>query len=163
MLQSAPVAALYDLMLMLDPNATDERRAEILQEVQSMIEADGKLVGVHDWGSRRMAFEIDHRGEAAYHLFQLEASPELLQRLDRGLKIADGVLRFRTIRLKPGAPLPPRPRADSPRGRDETAGAPVAARAAADAPAPADAPAADDTPAPVDAPAAADAPAADES
>ena len=125
--------ALYDLMLMLDPNATDERRAEILESVQSSIEADGKLVGVHDWGSRRMAFEIDHRGEAAYHLFQFEAEPELLERLNRSLRIADGVLRFRTIRLKPGSPPPARPRPDAARGREEP-GASVAARAAADAP-----------------------------
>lgn len=126
--------ALYDLMLMLDPNATDERRAEILRNAQSAIEAGGELVGVHDWGMRAMTFEIDHRGEAAYHLFQFNADPPLLEQLDRTLKITDGVLRFRIIRLKPGSPPPPRPRADTPRSREESG--PVAARAAADAPAP---------------------------
>jgi hypothetical protein len=51
------------------------------------------------------------------------------------LRIADGVLRFRTIRLKPGSPPPPRPRAEPPRQREETPEGKVAARAAADAPA----------------------------
>ena len=72
---------LYDLMLMLDPQAPDGRHDQILGEVKSMIETDGTLVGQHDWGMRRMTFEIDHRKEAAYHLFQFEGEPPLLDRL----------------------------------------------------------------------------------
>jgi len=132
------VDALYDLMLLLDPDASDERRAEIVQNVQTMIEGEGTLVGSHDWGTRRLAYEMNHRQEAAYHLFQFEGGNDLLKRLEHNLKIADGVLRSRTIRLKPGSPPPPKPRSDGARAlRDdeEEGGVPVAARAAADAPA----------------------------
>jgi small subunit ribosomal protein S6 len=133
------LAALYDLMLMLDPNATDERQEEIAREVRSTIESGGELVGAHDWGTRRLAYEIDHRREAGYHLFQLEGSRDLLERLDRSLKIQDGVLRFRIIRLKPGSPPPPTPdREPSRRREDEAQPTVAAARAAADAPAPAE-------------------------
>ncbi len=128
---------LYDLMLVLDPNAPEQSQNEVLQSVESMIQSDGSLVGHHDWGVRRLAYEIDHRPEGAYHLFQLETGDtSLLERLDHSLKIADGVLRFRIIRLKPGSPPPSAPRPES-RGRDreergdETR---VAARAAADSP-----------------------------
>ena len=136
LLTSAAVTALYDLMLMLDPTAPDERHEEIVRDARSMIEADGELVGSHDWGTRRMAFEIDHRREAGYHLFQFDGAPDLLERLDQRLKIIDGVLRFRIIRLKPGSPPPPVPDRESlaaPRGRrgaDRRR-----SRAAADAPA----------------------------
>jgi small subunit ribosomal protein S6 len=131
--------ALYDLMLLLDPNAPDERRAEVIAEVHSMIESGGEVVGSHDWGVRRLAFEIDHRPEAAYHLFQFESESDLLERIDHSLKITDGVLRFRIIRQRPGSPPPPTPRpetprAESPRSREEEGEARVAARAAADAP-----------------------------
>jgi small subunit ribosomal protein S6 len=124
------MAAVYDLMLMLDPNAPDERHREILDEVRKMIESQGEIVGVHDWGLRRLAYEIDHRGEAAYHLFQFDPGPqprELLERLSHALKISDGVLRFRTIRLKPGAPPPPVPRPErdrAPRRERADGGAP---------------------------------------
>jgi small subunit ribosomal protein S6 len=127
------VPRLYDLMLMLDPNAPEERQREVLQNAESMIQADGSLVGSHDWGVRRMSFEIDHRPEAAYHLFQFESdSKELLERLDHSLKIADGVLRFRIIRLKAGSPPPPTPRQEAPRSRDRPQDTRVAPRAAAD-------------------------------
>ena len=130
---------LYDLTLLLDPNAPDDRHREILGNVNSAIEGKGKLVGQHDWGMRRLAFEIDHRADAAYHLFQFEGENELLEQLDNTLKITDGVLRHRIIKVKPGTPPPPTPRPESPRGArspEDPAGA-VAARAAADAPPPA--------------------------
>jgi len=130
------MARLYDLMLLLDPDLPEERRTAIVSSTQTAIESDGSLIGSHDWGTRRLAYEIDHRPEAAYHLFQFEGNPELLQKLDHSLKIADGVLRFRTIRLKPGTPPPPSPSAETPRPRADQTDVAVAPRAAADAPAP---------------------------
>jgi small subunit ribosomal protein S6 len=131
------MARLYDLMLLLDPNVPEERHTQILDQVKSMVEGEGNLVGIHDWGLRRLAYEMDHRGEAAYHLFQLEGENPLLERLDHTLKITDGVLRFRIIRLKPGSPPPPPPRGDAqarpPREGRSGGETRVAARAAADA------------------------------
>jgi small subunit ribosomal protein S6 len=126
-------------MLLLDPNVPDDRHREILGNVNSAIEGKGKLVGQHDWGMRRMAFEIDHRPDAAYHLFQFEAEADLLDQLHTTLKITDGVLRHRIIKVKPGTPAPPTPRPEAPRAarEPEDGGGTVAARAAADAPPPA--------------------------
>jgi small subunit ribosomal protein S6 len=134
----ATTTRLYDLMVLLDPNAPDDRHKEILGSVNQAIERQGKIVGQHDWGMRRMAFEIDHRGDAAYHLIQFEAERELLDWLDNSLKLADGVLRHRIIKVKPGTPPPPTPRPEAPRSArapEDSSGA-VAARAAADAPPP---------------------------
>jgi small subunit ribosomal protein S6 len=147
------VARLYDLMLMLDPNAPEERQNEVLASVESMIQSGGTLVGKHDWGVRRMSFEIDHRPDAAYHLFQFETeADDLLERLNHSLKIADGVLRFRVIRLKPGSPPPPVPRQEAPRSRERPPDTRVAPRAAADSERPAEdaAPPAEDTAPPVE-------------
>jgi small subunit ribosomal protein S6 len=131
------MSRLYDLTLLLDPNVSAERHSEVVSEVQGMLDSGGSIVGVHDWGSRRLAYEIDHRPEAAYHLFQFETDDTtLLERVDHSLKIMDGVLRFRIIRIKPGSPAPPAPRAEPARpAREEEDGeGRVAARAAADAP-----------------------------
>lgn len=125
---------LYDLMLLIDSSAPDERQREIVSEVESIMSAGGSIVSAHDWGSRRITFEIDHRPEAAYHLYQFEGTNELLDRLNHSLKIMDGVLRFRIIRQRPGAPpVPPSPEPVRPR-RDDAPDSRVAARAAADAP-----------------------------
>jgi len=127
------MARAYDLMLLVDPTAPEERRDAAISEVESLIGSN--LIEVYDWGQRRLAYEIDHRPEAAYHLFQVEADPALLERIDQRLKILDGVLRFRIIRLKPGSEPPPPPHQQAPRRREEEdRDGRVAARAAADAP-----------------------------
>jgi small subunit ribosomal protein S6 len=95
----------YDLMVLLDPEAPEERRAQLIEQIRGQIQSgDATLKGDADWGMRRLAYEIDHRAEAQYHLFQFEASSDVLSSLDRSLSIEDAVLRFRTIRLPGEAP-----------------------------------------------------------
>ena len=128
------MAHLYDLMVLVDPNAPEERRNAVVSEVEQMISSGGELVGAHDWGLRRMAFEIDHRPEAEYRLYQFHGENALLERLRHSLRIMDGVLRFRIIRIKEGSPPPPPPRDAAPRREEREPSGRVAARAAADAP-----------------------------
>jgi small subunit ribosomal protein S6 len=130
------MARLYDLMVLIDADAPEERRSAALSEVEQLIGAGGELVGAHDWGVRRLAFEIDHHPEAEYHLFQFRAGSDVLDRLRERLKIMDGVLRFRIIRNQGEAEPPPAPDRQERRQRDEQEPeGKVAARAAADAPA----------------------------
>jgi len=98
---------LYDLVLLLDPAAPDEQRSKILSDVEAMVSGTGEIVGKHDWGTRTMAYEIDHRTDAEYHLLQFHGPAELLANLQRTLHITDGIVRFRIIKLAPGTPAPP--------------------------------------------------------
>lgn len=98
----------YDLTLLLDAETDGDQRERILADVETMIAEGGTIVSVHDWGRRTMAYEIRHKTDAEYHLIQFNANGrELLDRLDRTLRITDGVTRYRIIRLKPGTPGPP--------------------------------------------------------
>jgi small subunit ribosomal protein S6 len=130
------MAGFYDLMLLIDPNAPEERRTAAVSEAESLLNSGGEIVTTHDWGQRRMAYEIDHRPEAEYRLYQFNGDNALLDRLNQRLRINDAVLRFRIIKAKPGQQLPPPPEQQSPRRRDdrEPQDTRVAARAAADAP-----------------------------
>ena len=97
----------YDLVLLLDPDAEEERRTNILASLEQVIERQGEIVSRHDWGVRPTAYEVRKRGDADYHLLQFNGTPELLQQLDHALKITDGVNRFRIIKLRKGTPEPP--------------------------------------------------------
>jgi small subunit ribosomal protein S6 len=131
------MAVVYDLMLLIDPNAPEERRTAAVSEAESLLSSNGEIVATQDWGQRRMAYEIDHRPEADYRLYQFSGDKALLERLNQRLRINDAVLRFRIIKAKPGQPLPPPPEQQTARRRDdrEPQDTRVAARAAADAPA----------------------------
>ena len=99
--------ASYDLMLLIDTAAPDDRRAKVLSDVQNAIEAQGRLTADHDWGPRAMSYEIRHKKDAEYHLVQFDGGPELLERLNRQLRIDDAVTRFRIFKLKRGYPEAP--------------------------------------------------------
>jgi small subunit ribosomal protein S6 len=99
---------IYDLMLLLSTSAEDERRAQILAGVQTTIEnGGGRLERNDDWGSRPLPYRIRHQREAEYHLLQFSGPATLLEALSHDLRIADGVLRFRIIKVIPGQPNPP--------------------------------------------------------
>jgi small subunit ribosomal protein S6 len=104
----AVITPTYDLMLLLSTEVPDERRAEILGRVEELIgSGGGNVVSRHDWGVRNLAYEIRHRGDAEYHLLQFSGEPALLETLGHELRIADGVTRFRIIKLREGTPPPP--------------------------------------------------------
>jgi small subunit ribosomal protein S6 len=103
----ATEAPLYDLTLLLDTQMETERRDQILANVEHAIEASGEIVGRHEWGVRQTAYEVRKHTDAEYHLIQFHGAPALLEQLDHNLKITDGILRHRIIKLRPGTPPPP--------------------------------------------------------
>ncbi len=99
---------IYDLMLLFSTEVSDEQRAKLLADVEAAIPAGGGSVERKDeWGRRPLAFRIRHQTEAEYHLLQFSGPPALLESLSHSLRIADGVLRFRIIKVLPGQPPPP--------------------------------------------------------
>jgi small subunit ribosomal protein S6 len=89
----------YEIMLLLDPELADERQDEILTRARGLVEQrGGTWVNQDAWGRRRLAFEIDHKGEATYHLLHFDCDPDTLDELTRVLKITDGVLRHMAVR-----------------------------------------------------------------
>jgi small subunit ribosomal protein S6 len=98
----------YDLVLLLDPQADDATRTKVVADARGAIEAQGELLRHDEWGDRALSYPIDRKATAEYHLLQFHAAtPELLKGLDRTLRIADEVLRFRIIKLAPGVPDAP--------------------------------------------------------
>jgi small subunit ribosomal protein S6 len=128
---------IYDLTLLLDLGADDESRAKIVADTRSAIEGDGELLAEQAWGTRQLAYEIDHREAAEYHLLQFSGPPTLIAALEHSLRITDGVIRHRVIKLPAGVPVVAN--ATAPPASAPPASAPAAS---APAPAPASVPAA---------------------
>jgi small subunit ribosomal protein S6 len=132
-------AATYDLLLLLDPQAEETRRAKLVSDASAAITKQGELLRHDSWGERQLAYHVGRKESAEYHLMQFHAaSPELLGSLDRSLRIADEVLRFRLIKLRPGVPEAPdmRPGAAPPRRAANGAERTPPAEAEADSSAP---------------------------
>jgi small subunit ribosomal protein S6 len=100
-------APTYDLVILLDPQAEETVRAKIVADARAAIETKGEFLRHDEWGVRTLTYPIDHKTSAEYHLLQLHATPELLEELNRTLRIVDEVVRFRIIKLAPGTPDAP--------------------------------------------------------
>jgi small subunit ribosomal protein S6 len=89
----------YEILLLLDPELPEERQTEVVARLRDQIEKSGGTVERHDeWGRRKLAYEIDKKGEGTYHLVHITCEPETLDEVARVLKIDDGVMRHMATR-----------------------------------------------------------------
>lgn len=101
-------ATLYDLMVVLSTEIEEDRRAKILTDAEAQITSGGGAIERNDdWRTRALAYEIRHQREGEYHLIQFTGPTSLIEAISHDLRINDGVLRFRIIKVLPGTPPPP--------------------------------------------------------
>jgi small subunit ribosomal protein S6 len=108
----------YELMLVLRPDAPDERTAAIVDRTTRQIATDGgQIVKVAPWGRRRLAYPIERYREGSYHIIVFEAPPGTIAEIERTLLITEEVLRHLIVRQdRPAKALRP----DGTEGLDET-------------------------------------------
>ena len=98
----------YEILLLLDPDLDDARQTEIVDRVRELVERDGGSWDLHDvWGRRKLAYEIDHKADGAYHLLQFTCSAATLDEVSRVLRIDDAVMRHMATRRIQGSPARP--------------------------------------------------------
>ena len=98
----------YEILLLLDPDVPQERQEEIVKRTRDLVErGGGAWEGQDVWGRRKLAYEIDKKGDGLYHLLSFSAEAETLDEISRVLKIDDAVVRhLATRRYKPGSTQP---------------------------------------------------------
>src|SRR6266511_6263021 len=89
----------YELMLVLRPDAPDERVQAVIDRTTRGIVADGgSIVKVAPWGRRRLAYPIDRHREGSYHIVLFEAPTTAIAELEHGLLITEEVIRHLVTR-----------------------------------------------------------------
>ena len=89
----AKVNANYEAMLIINPAVGEEAIAAIVERFKSLIEKNGTLAEVDEWGTRRLAYEINHITEGYYVLISFNSTPDLPAEVERIANITDGVIR----------------------------------------------------------------------
>jgi small subunit ribosomal protein S6 len=98
----------YEILLLLDPELSDEKQTEIVGRVKTLVEQGGGTFERHDpWGRRKLAYQIDKKDDGAYHLLSFSATAETLDEIGRVLKIDDDVMRHLATRRPEGGPAEP--------------------------------------------------------
>ncbi|NLV88713.1 MAG: 30S ribosomal protein S6 [Tissierellia bacterium] len=88
----------YEMMVIFYPNE-EEKRAQVLERFKGIITEDGGNVSeVTEWGSRKLAYEIDDLNEGYYIIINYEGTPKITDELDRIARISDSVMRHMIVR-----------------------------------------------------------------
>ena len=85
--------AKYETMLVTSSNLDEEASAALVGKFKSLIEANGTIDAVDEWGKRRLAYPINDEAEGIYTVIKFTSNPDFPAELDRVYKITDGVLR----------------------------------------------------------------------
>jgi small subunit ribosomal protein S6 len=90
----------YELMVIFDSGLDDQAIDDQVKSVVAQIGTRGGTVASTDrWGRRRFAYEIDHKQEGYYVVWELTADGGDLEALERSLRLADEVVRHKLVRL----------------------------------------------------------------
>ena len=83
----------YETIMVFSLKKGEEAAKELVEKFKALIESNGTLESVDEWGKRKLAYLINYEAEGYYVLYNYESNPEFPSELDRVAKITDGVLR----------------------------------------------------------------------
>ena len=89
----AKITGKYEVLYIVDPAQGEEGIAALVEKFKAMVEAEGTLSNIDEWGKRRLAYPINDLTEGYYVLMNIETNPAFPAELERVMKITDGILR----------------------------------------------------------------------
>ena len=89
----AKITGKYEVLYIIDPAQGEEGIAALVEKFKAMVEAEGTVSEVNEWGKRRLAYPINDLTEGYYVLMNIETTPAFPAELERVMKITDGILR----------------------------------------------------------------------
>jgi small subunit ribosomal protein S6 len=90
----------YEGVFIFSPQVVEETRNQVIDKLKGVIESAGTITTLDDWGSRKLAYEINDFKEGYYTLINFEAETGVISELERICKITDGVIRNMIIKLE---------------------------------------------------------------
>ena len=84
----------YELGLIINPDAGDERARAIVERVTQVVNAqDGQVVRVDVWGRRHLAYPIERHRDGLYFWLDLILPPQAVAEVERTLHVNEDVMR----------------------------------------------------------------------
>lgn len=90
---------LYEGMYIISATLSEDARSKALDRIQSGItEHGGEIVKMHDFGRRRMAYEVAGHREGHYYVLYFKVKPSAIPELWHEYHLNEDLIRFLTLR-----------------------------------------------------------------
>jgi small subunit ribosomal protein S6 len=90
----------YETVIVLTPVLLQEQVEEAVAKYRKFLSDNGAVI-VHEnnWGLRKLAYPIQKKSTGFYFLFELQADPTLIAKMEIEYKRDERIMRFLTIAL----------------------------------------------------------------
>ena len=87
----------YETIFVLDAALEEEKITALTEKFKALIEKNGKVESIDDWGNKRLAYPIEFINEGHYVLINFEAGVDFPAELERVYNITDTIMRSMTV------------------------------------------------------------------
>jgi small subunit ribosomal protein S6 len=89
----------YEILYILQADLEESVIKELMEKVNGLVTQNGgEIESVKEWGKRRLQYEINDMSEGYYVEVNFAGIPEVINELDRVIKITDGFMRHMIVR-----------------------------------------------------------------
>lgn len=88
----------YETMIVVSVADGEEKTQAVVEKFKALIEANGTIANVDDWGKRKLAYAINYEPDGYYVVITFASEPDFPAELDRVANITEGVLRLQTVK-----------------------------------------------------------------
>jgi len=90
----------YELMIIIDSDVVDTDVPKVITRTEKLIaEEGGRIASTDNWGRRKFAYEINHKTEGVYVVWEISTENPGLPNTERQLRLADDIVRHKLFRL----------------------------------------------------------------
>ena len=90
----------YETVFILTPVLSDDQMKEAVEKFKDVLKQnDAVLVNEELWGLKKLAYPIQKKSTGFYVLFEFEADPTIVKKLEIAFRRDERVIRFLTFRL----------------------------------------------------------------
>ncbi len=97
----------YESIFIVNPEVGEEKRKEVIDKIKAIITSSGgKLLGLDEWGIRKLAYPVKGREEGYYCFLNLEAGPAVIEGLERNYRTIEEIIKYLSVRIEERKPKP---------------------------------------------------------
>lgn len=97
----------YETLFILHPELSEAKHQETVERLQRLAESmGGREITVEDWGLRDLAYLVRRQSRGRYVRIEYTARPEVVNEMERTMKLTDEILRFVSVRLPKAGKAP---------------------------------------------------------
>ena len=84
-------------MLIITPDHEESQTETLIENVKGIIEQNGNIVHIDNWGKRRLSYPIRKRSEGYYVVYVFECETSFVAQLNQALRVNEAILRHMIV------------------------------------------------------------------